>query len=206
MNALIIGFYSILIAASSSPLAPFTYQSEHSNIGVPFIQARGFGQDCPPVFPSTLEVAESYFEGSLPRSLLAPVVEPNAMARAFDVPELTLDDLEALTDRQDAEICRSLNEELGPLINLAVKVVEGPGTEIKYLYEISYFRASRQGMYLALASAPVIISEDQAAKIMLAIAPPGPGTFVRFYDMTGEPIFSQDVRSRLDSSSDKEKD
>jgi hypothetical protein len=179
------------VAQSSEKLSEHV-EAESSGlegVGVPVIQRRDFGQVCPPIFDSTREVAQRYLDGGLVR-----VVQPEELVLAFDLPILTVEDLKPLTDKDDIEVCRELNDHFGHLFHEAVNVPGDSGIEPKHYYEITYYQASSQGMYIAILSAPTVVWEHESTETWGYARPPGPGTTVRFFDMNVQPILSEDVR------------
>lgn len=162
-----------------------------SDIAVPFVQERTLGQVCPPVSDSTRSVVQRYLDGGL-----FQVIEPEKLSLAFDLPMLTSDDFEPLTDRNDVENCKELNEHFGHLLHIAVKVPTSTGVETRNHYELTYFRARHHGMYIVAIYGPVIQWRDEQTRTRGVIRPPGPATTVLFFDSHMKRIRVQDVHEK----------
>ncbi len=167
--------------------------SGHDGVGTYVVEKRHFRTICPPVFESTREVAQRYLDGGL-----IHVIQPDELALVFDLPVLKVDDLEPLDDEDDLEVCERLDEQFAHLFHEAGKVPGDSGLESEHFYEITYYRAESQGMYIAILSGRPIVWRHRPTKTQGYIKPPGPGTTVRFFDDNVQLIDRQDVRERLE--------
>jgi hypothetical protein len=201
VKAVALAAFSTVVMLSSSAELLAGQRAEGPNFAFPFIKPRELWQVCPPDSDLTRGVVQRYLDGRLRQP-----VQPEELELAFDIPPLAMGDLEPLTDRHDVESCIRLNVHFRYLLDLGVEVASGFSFESRYHYEITYYRASRQEMYIVAIHAPVVVWNHNPTRTMGYVHPPGPGTSIQLFDSNWQQILRPDVQALINDQRTRDTD